>query len=304
VTIGVGFLFHPLALLWAPWIAIWAAVREERRVRTIARTFLYFALGGAVLVAPWIALGALMPHLPTTPLAGQAGFFRYWKLADWKYATWDTWLQTRWMNFANTFVPLHLFFSDSSFNHPKLNSAYEESSRLVKFSQLWWNSLPFGLGLGLWALSLAAIGKALRRLREATILFVIAPALFITGYWGMDPLGLMRECGHPLFVAIIGITCVAAARHGGALRAILLHRSVPWLQLPETWVMLWLTTLLNSAPAAVEFEHFDAVYFAANIAALGSAAWLLAKSRAMMVDLVPTRSTANVPHVLPGNPAT
>ena len=37
-------------------------------------------------------------------------------------------------------------------------------------------------------------------------------ALFIVGYWGMDPLGLLRECGHPLLVAWIALTCVVAAR--------------------------------------------------------------------------------------------
>jgi hypothetical protein len=48
----------------------------------------------------------------------------------------------------------------------------------------------------------------------------------------------------------------------GKIAALLLHRSVPWLQLPETWLMLWLTTLLNPVPSAVESAHFDIFYAA------------------------------------------
>jgi hypothetical protein len=266
-------------LLWAPWLGLWAALRGERRLAGMATRLVRFSAGVGAVAAPWIALGALMPHLPTTPLAGQAGFFRYWIRADWKPATWNTWAQTRWMNFANTFIPLHLVLSDSSFHHPKLSSAYEVSGRWVRYSQLWWNTLPFALGLGLWAISLTAIGKALRSVMAATVLFIFAPALFITGYWGMDPLGLMRECGHPLFVAIIMLTCVVAARHGGRLSSILRHPLVPWLQLPETWLMLWLTTLLNRVPSAGEFTHLNPLAAVINVGALGVAAWLLSQGR-------------------------
>jgi hypothetical protein len=127
LALAVGFLFHPLALLWSPWIALWAAGRVERRPATMIAALARFGVGAGMLVAPWIALGALMPHLPTTPLAGQAGFLRYWLLADWRIANWNSWRITRWMNFANTFVPLHLYLDNSSFYHPKLSSAYETS---------------------------------------------------------------------------------------------------------------------------------------------------------------------------------
>ena len=274
LALAIGFLFHPLALLWSPWIGLWAAGRAERRAGPIATTLVRFGVGAAVLVIPWMVVGAVAPHLPTTPLAGQGGFLRYWKLADWKHATWETWWSTRWMNFANTFVPLHLYLHDASFNHPKLGSAYEPSPTLVKAAEMWWTSLPFGMGLGLWAISLAALVKAARALTAATILFGIVPGLFITAYWGMDPLGLMRECGHPLFIALIAITCAIGAWHAPKIGRILHHRLVPWLQLPETWLMLWLTTLANSKPWAVEFAHLDWLYFAVNVFALCGAAGL------------------------------
>ena len=42
--------------------------------------------GAAALVLPWMALGAWMPHLPGSVLAGQAGFVRYFTMADWQPA--------------------------------------------------------------------------------------------------------------------------------------------------------------------------------------------------------------------------
>jgi hypothetical protein len=292
-ALAVGFLFHPLALLWAPWLALWGAGRAIAASRGAAViTLLRFGVGAALLVLPWMALGAWMPHLPDTPFAGQGGFVRYFLLADSNYATWDTWWRTRWMNFANTFIPLHVYFS--GFDHFRFQSAYEPSGRLVKFAFVWWNSLPFGLGLGLWVLSLVALVRAWRVQRAALVLFVIGPALFLTAYWGMDPLGLMRECGHPLFIAILALTCVVAARHHEGLRRVLLHRAVSWLQLPETWLMLWLTTLANRQPWAVDYAHLDPACFAINALALFGAARLLARARGELSDPAPMPIEASV----------
>jgi hypothetical protein len=278
-ALSIGFLFHPLALLWAPWLALWSAGRDWASARARIRAFGYFCFGVGCVVLPWMLLGALMPHLPTTPLAGQGGFFRYFLLADWQTATWASWWHTRWMNFANTFIPLHGYMAEASFNHPKLNSAYEPSGPLVKFSQLWWNSLPFAMGLGLWLLSLLALGRGWRMYRPALVLLVVSPALFVTAYWGMDPLGLMRECGHPLLVALIALTVLIGARQGGGLGRALAHPAMPWLQLPETWLMLWLTTLVNPRPSAVADAQLDWLYVTINAGALTAAAIMLSRAR-------------------------
>jgi hypothetical protein len=279
LAVGLGFLYHPLALLWAPWLALWLAGRTPRELRPTGAALARFAAGAAVLVVPWFLLGRFAPHAPGTPFAGQGGFLTYWLLADSHLATWTQWCHARWLNFANTFLPLHLVLSDFSFHHFRLNSTYEPSGALVKFAFVWWNTLPFGLGLGLWLLSLTALARAWRLLRTATVLFVVGPAALTVFYWGMDPLGLMRECGHPLFVAIVALTC-AAARTSGALWARwLTHRAAPWLQLPETLLMLWLTTLLNPRPWAARQADFDALALVANLLFLLAAAWLLARHR-------------------------
>ncbi|MBI5689405.1 MAG: hypothetical protein HZC55_04855 [Verrucomicrobia bacterium] len=281
-AVGVGFLYHPLVLLWTPWLALWAAGRGEWRLRLVLRCWFAFAASAAILVLPWMIVGRLAPHLPEALLAGQGNFLRYWQLADSQLGTWAQWWHARWLNFANTFLPLHLWISEGSYHHFRLNSTHEPSGPLVKFGFLWWNTLPFGAGLGLWAIGLAALGRAGRRWRPAIGLLFAAPALLLIVYWGMDPLGLMRESGHPLLVAFVALTCAVAAKGGGRLARVLSHRAFPWLQLPETLLMLWLTTLLNPRPWAVLHPDLDRAALAVNLLCLAGAAWLLARHRATL----------------------
>jgi hypothetical protein len=133
-------------------------------------------------------------------------------------------------------------------------------------------------------------------LRAAVWLLVVAPALFVVAYWGMDPLGLMRECGHPLFVTLIALTCVVAAREESWLRTVLLHRAVPWLQLPEAWLMLWLTTLANAHPWPVDYDQLDAMNFSINALALGAAAWVVSQAPRVAPS---TELNATTAHLLP-----
>ena len=99
---GIGFLYHPMVLLWTPWLALACAASSPRTPKAIAASVTRLAGATAVVVLPWMLLGAVMPHLPETPFAGQGGFLRYWFLADSNLADADAWLRSRWMNFANT----------------------------------------------------------------------------------------------------------------------------------------------------------------------------------------------------------
>jgi hypothetical protein len=279
LALGVGFLFHPLVLLWGPWLAVWCAGRCERRPAAIALGVLRLAGATALVAVPWVAAGAMAPHLPESVFAGQGDFMRYWTLADREAATWATWWHTRWMNFANTFIPFHGYLSAYSFDHFRAHSPYGGTGPLEKFAALWWTSLPLGLGLGLWLAGLAALTRAVRVLRAAAGLLVVAPALVISAYWGMDPLGWMRECGHPLALAIIGLVCVIAANRDSGWQRALAHPAAPWLQLPETLLMLWLTTLAGRELLSVDFAHLDAWCLALNALALGLVAWVLSRAR-------------------------
>jgi hypothetical protein len=281
LALGVGFLFHPLVLLWSPLLAAWSLGRSwpEGWVAALRRTAV-LAAASAVLVLPWMALGALMPHLPDTPFAGQSNFTRYWFLADSQHAAWATWLHTRWLNFANTFIPLHLFADSHSFHHFRFSSAYEPSGPLEKTLFLPWNSLPFGLGLALWLVSAVALWRAGRIRRAATLLFVAAPVVLLVAYWGGEPLGLLRECGHPLFAAVLALTVLAAAAVPGRLAAFLAHPAAPWLPLPELLALLWLPALAHAAPSVpAAHAHFDPLVLLLNVLALAAAAWVLSGLR-------------------------
>ena len=279
ICLGVGFLYHPLVLLWAPWLALWWSGNSGRKLKEAATGVLRIGLAAAALVLPWMALGKLMPHLPDTPFAGQGGFLRYWVLADSHIATLETWGRTRWMNFANTFVPLHLFADAESFRHFRFGSAYETSGPAEKTLFLWWNSLPFALGLGLWVASAFAAVRLLRQRIAAAAVLLIGPAVMLVAYWGGDPLGLMRECGHPLFLAAVGVTLWIAARDRGRFAAGLAHPALPWLQLPETLVMLWLATWANAQPHARVQHEFDGAALFLHLACLLGAAAILARAR-------------------------
>jgi hypothetical protein len=304
LTLGIGFLYHPLVLLWSPWLALWAAGRttgvlakpppentpppfsvpptdwRQHLLVRLAASLARLAAGAGLIVLPWMLLGKMMPHLPDTPFAGQGGFLTYWRLADSNLCEWPAWWHARWLNFANTFLPLHLVFSDASFHHFRLNTAYGQSGPLVKFAFVWWNTLPFGLGLGLWALCLAGLVRAWSSLRSALLGWVVAPALLMVFYWGMDPLGLLRECGHPLFLGLIAVVCATAEVREGRLARLLTHRAVPWLQLLEVLLMLWLTTLLNPEKHAVLYPDLDWLALTVNLAALLATALVLTRARA------------------------
>ena len=277
-AVGIGFLFHPLAGLWLPWLALWAAGRKARPGLAV-RLFqgLRFGLGASTLILPWLALGALMPHLPTTEHAGQSDFLRYGFLADYRPASSTVWLDHRLTNLANTFVPFWLWFKHA--DHGVLNSVYAPSGGLVKFSFLWWNTLPLGLGLGLWGLCLLALVRGLWSRPAIWCLLVSGPALALVAYWGAFATGLMRECGHPLLIAIIGVTCAYAARADSWVGRVLQHRAMPWWQLPETLLMMWLTTLANPLLSPSDFTQFDPIYFLTSVCALVAAAAVLRVAR-------------------------
>ena len=279
LAVGLGFLHHPLVLLWTPWLAFWCAGRHRPGGRAMLAGVVRLTVASAALVLPWMLAGRLLPHLPETPFAGQGGFIRYFFLADAQHATLETWLRTRWMNLANTFVPLHLLLDPASAGHFRLSSAYEPSSALTRLTFLWWNTLPFATGLSLWAITLVALARAWHSHRAALVLFAAAPALLLVVYWGWEPLGLMRECGHPLLLALVALAVVVGANRAPGAAAWLAHPAVPWLQLPGALVMFWLPVLANPSPPAVRLTHLDGFHLALHLAALGTLTWMLARAR-------------------------
>jgi hypothetical protein len=275
-ALTVGFFFHPMAALWAPWLALWAAGRTGGGAGPALRAGFRFAAGFSALVLTWMILGRMLPHLKISVNAGQGGFLEYFKLAEYVPATWASWWQSRAINLANTFVPfwLHAFHE----NHPAIGSVYGLVGPVVKIAFGWWTTLPLGLGLVPWAVSLLSLAVGRRRFLAAIGLLLVGPALLLIAFWGGPTTGLMRECGHPLLAALVGLMAVILRHTPGRLASLVSHPAFPWLQLPETLLMLWLTTFLNPRQPGVDFALLNPLYLFTSVFALVLAALILSRS--------------------------
>lgn len=273
ITLGIAFLFHPLAALWTPWLAAWAMFRGSPSQRLLGGV--KFSCAAAALMLPWIVAGKIAPHDPAATHAGQSSFIAYFRLAEYQEnPEISRWLRTRWDNFSNTFVPFWLHLVNRE--HPVLNSVTGRSDAWVKFEFGWWNTLPLGAGLLLWTSMSLTIARTLRRYWKSVALLLVLPAIVLVLYWGASSTGLMRECGHPLLPAFIGLAVVAANSCGS--RPLFLRRVFPWLQLPEAFLMTWLTTLLNQVPSGTDFATWDLLYAAINLGGIGSIALFVSRS--------------------------
>jgi hypothetical protein len=205
-----------------------------------------FGAGALILVLPWQIVGRLQPD----DGANQDIFVQYFLFADGAHATWRTWFQSRWDNFAHTFIPGYLLTADPT--HESLNSAYGRSDRWVQASFLYWNTLPLALGLPAFCLAAIAIAQAVWRAFGVTFLTLIAPALFLVVYWGAASTGLMRQCGHALFFSVITVavwSCATWPRTWSrrAMRIFLHPACYAWRGV-DVAMMAFGTTLLNRQP--------------------------------------------------------
>jgi hypothetical protein len=279
VALALGYLFHPMALLWTPWIGLWAIARGNRTRRAMIARGAGFAMPLAAVVVPWMAASELAQKISGSFFASQSAFFSYFIWAEGQPVPLATWLNSRWMNFSNTFLPFWLHFFHEG--HADLNSIYGIAGPLVKFSFSWWNTLPLGMGLLLWATCSIAIVRAWRSLSIAICGFILGPAALLCLYWGDKSTGLMRECGHPLVPAFIAVAVIWLDRSPSGLARVFFHRAFPWLQLPGVLLMFWLTTLANPYPPASDLKSLDPVWFSINLGALAAIAALAAEARTL-----------------------
>jgi hypothetical protein len=278
VVLAIAYLYHPLAALSAPFLGLWLiACRKDVRWHQRLVPPAWFAAGALVLVIPWQIVGWLHPD----DGANQGIFAQYFFFADSAHATWPTWWRSRWDNFAHTFLPGYLLTADRA--HESLNSAYGPSDRWVQAGFLWWNTLPFALGLPGFLVAVVAIAQAARRAFALTCLLLFGPAIFLVVYWGAASTGLMRQCGHALFFSVIVLTAWSLARWHGAwsrrATGMLLHPACFAWRGIEIAAMAFGTTLLNRRPDfSGLFGWNDAISLVCAGAFLIAAVGLLARS--------------------------
>lgn len=282
IAFGLGYLFHPLALLVLPFFGLGLLFRGGPQFRGWRRLAAPSAFGIAALlfVIPWMLLGRLAP-LRT---GAQMVFFDYFRLSDNQLiSAAGPWWHARWENFANTFLPLHLFAVDRL--HESINSVYGPSDPITQAGFLYWNTLPFALGLPAFVLLVAAIVAAARRAPGVVLVTFVLPTLLLIFYWGAADTGLMRHCGHVLFVTVIvlgvwSLRLHAAKWRGPSIAAFLHPACFAWRGL-EVALMAFGPTLWHARPDwAGPLGWNDTLSLAIALTCLGASVILLARASA------------------------
>lgn len=291
LMLGLGYLFHPLALFSAPFLGLWLIARPGEFWPRLGDAA-WFAAGLLSLVGAW----QLVSAFNSSGTGHQAGFLHYFQIADNKGATWPAWWQSRWDNFANTFLPGYLLTGDPK--HESVNSHYGLSSSWVRASFLYWNTLPFALGVPGFLLTSAGLVQAFRRATAITFVCVIGPALLLITYWGAASTGLMRHCGHVLFLSVITLGTFGLAQWEGTWRdravAAFLHPACFTWRAVEIALVAFGTTLLHQRPRLEgPFGWNDLVSIALAGGCLAGVAILLAKTaRSIRLRLFSSRPTS------------
>ena len=277
-ALAMGYLFHPLAILSAPAVLLWLTPRAVlqtkaegvggavRSVLALAGSADFFLLGIAGLVLPWALLGKLAP-----PGADQSSFLDYFFMADILPRTLDNWLQVRWDNLAHTFIPFHLLRAEQS--HATLNSIYGLSDGWVHFSYLYWNTLPFGLGLPAYLVVAPGLVVAVAKRPYVALSTFMGPLLILLLYWGITRTGYMRFAGQVLFLTsiVLAVWMLSQVRDRWSKLAVAWLVGIPCLTL-RALDLLWMNfgrTWLNHLPQLEQrFGYNDLLSMSAAIALL------------------------------------
>ncbi len=214
LALGAGYLFHPLAILSAPFLGLWIAVDGggagwRGRIRDAVR----FGGGSLAVVALW----QFVAYLDPDPTGRQSGFLTYFLMAAGAPAQWAGWWSYRWDSLANTFVPFHFLSIDPG--EYVINSVYGRSDSWIHFSFLYWCTYPFAIGLLAYILTTPALIAAAWRTPAAAFAVVFGPGLLLVVYMGAGNSGLMRYCGHALFLSCVAFSIWSLAQPGMRWRA-------------------------------------------------------------------------------------
>lgn len=224
LSVGVGYLFHPGALLGyfalGP-LALWPLVGAKlRRPRVL--TLLLMAAGTAALVIPWLV--ANQGHNT------QSGFVEYFKAAGpANQPSVSEWISFRLTSLADTTVPFYLpIFQDH--NH-SINTLFGISPGVSHFFFQPWAGVPFAFAILFFPLLLVSLWRFAKRWTWPFFAVVVIPFVVFWIYWGNGSSGFLREGMQAWVLAIIAVLAVeqAASRYSWlrsrAIRTILVLRA-------------------------------------------------------------------------------
>jgi len=263
-SVGVGFLFHPGAVLGyfalGP-LALWP-LRGARLKRPQVRTLLAMAVGTAAVVVAWM----IANHGHNT----QTGFLDYIQEAGPNYhPSISEWISFRLTSLADTTMPLYLpIFQD---HNVSINTLMGTSPGVAHFFFQPWTGVPFGFAILFFPLLLVSLWRFAKRWTWPFFAVVVIPFVLFWIYWGNGSSGFLREGMQAWVLAVLAVVAVEQAasrfswRRSNAVRAILVLRAL------EVFALAVGATLGTRGPNPISqgegygYPLNDAVAFAAIV---------------------------------------
>lgn len=260
MSVGIGYLFHPGALLGyfalGP-LSVWP-LRGAKLKRPRIREPLLMAAGTAVFVGVWMYLNR--GH------NGQSGFLEYFTQAAPNYhPSVSEWISFRLTSLADTTVPLYLpIFQD---HNVSINTLFGISPGVSQFFFQYWSGVPFGFAILFFPLLLVSLWRFAKRWTWPFFAVVVIPFVIFLIYWGNGTSGILREGMQAWVLAVLAVVAVEQAGshfswlRSKAIRAILVLRAF------EIFVLAITATLGTQGPNPISEKYGlnDAVAFAAMI---------------------------------------
>lgn len=238
LSIGVGYLCHPVALVSLPVLGpgtLWPDVRPRWR-RPQFRSLIMLAIGCGIVLFAW--------RLANGPNFSTGGFLDYIK-EDGFYNTLQgypvtvaAWIADRATSLGNTLLPGGLFvFHADSLEINAVTACYPHcrhptSPGIIHFFYEYWTSVPFGLGILFYPLLILSAWRSLRTWTWPTFVAILFAFAVFTVYWGASATGMLREGLHAWVLSLMVMVGVEQAARGFpylrglATRLILLSRVV------------------------------------------------------------------------------
>jgi hypothetical protein len=249
LSVGVGFLFHPGALLgyFALGPLALGPPRGAKLKRPRVRAPLLMAAGTAVLVAAW----TIANHGHGT----QSGFLDYVEEAGPNYhpSVWE-WISFRLTSLADTSVPLYLpIFQD---HNVSINTLLGTSPGVSHFFFQYWTGVPFAFSIFFFPLLLVSLWRFAKRWTWPFFAVVVIPFVAFWIYWGNGSSGFLREGMQAWVLAVLAVVAIeqAASRfswmRSGAIRAILVLRAF------EVFALAVGATLGTRGPNPISVDHY------------------------------------------------
>ncbi|HZQ52240.1 MAG TPA: hypothetical protein VFB14_08590 [Bryobacteraceae bacterium] len=207
LALGIGYLFHSSALLFAPALVGMLILSQRGKIRRWVAGTAWLIAGGAVCPIFWRVFN--QGHYTQ----GRFLFFLIYSGEHWP-PTVSQWLHYRLDSVLNTLVPLNVVLFHAS--HPNLNAFEGASPAVVHFFLQPWCSVPFAAGIVFFFCLLRLMYVGVRKAPWWVLLVFAIPFLLFTAFTGIDNSGLLKEGLHAWFLGLMTFSVVMWSRFEGS----------------------------------------------------------------------------------------